>query len=91
MDATVSSVVESGHLNLQLNFDIVSSLEEILPNDESLLPEFFLKSQEDIQIGQIYLIKYDDTLWSRVEVLEIINDSEVRILLNFNKKKLFQF
>jgi hypothetical protein len=77
VDAIVSSVVESGHLYLQLNFDIVSSLEEILPNDESLLPEFFLKSKEDLQIGQIYLIKYDDTLWSRVEILEIINDSEV--------------
>ncbi|XP_025412792.1 tudor domain-containing protein 7-like isoform X2 [Sipha flava] len=80
VDAIVSSVVESGHLYLQLNFDIVSSLEEILPNDESLLPEFFLKSKEDLQIGQIYLIKYDDTLWSRVEILEIINDSEVKII-----------
>lgn len=77
MDAAVSSVIESGHINLQLNFDIVSSLEDI-QYDETLFSGFFLKSKEDLQIGHIYLIKYDDTIWSRVEVLEIVNDSEVR-------------
>lgn len=78
MDGTVSAVVESGHLYLQLNFDIVSSLEEVLPNDEFLSPKLFLKSKEDIDTNKVYLSKYEaDNLWSRVQVLEINNDSEV--------------
>lgn len=78
MDGNVSAVVESGHLYLQLNFDIVSSLEEVLPNDEFLTPELFLKSKEDIDTNKVYLSKYEaDNLWSRVQVLEIDNDFEV--------------
>lgn len=78
MDGNVSAVVESGHLYLQLNFDIVSSLEDVLPNDEFLSPELFLKSKEDIDTNKVYLSKYEaDNLWSRVQVLEIDNDFEV--------------
>jgi len=78
VDGTVSSVVESGHLYLQLNFDTVASLEEILPNDEVLNQNWFLKNKEDIKKDQIYLIKYEaDNIWSRVQVLEIYNDLEV--------------
>lgn len=80
MDGAVSSVVESGHLYLQLNFEVVSSLEEILPNDEYLLPEFFLKNKDDVSKEQVYLIKYEaDNIWSRVQVIDIVNDIEVII------------
>lgn len=78
MDGAVSSVVQSGHLYLQLNFEVVSSLEEILPNDEYLLPDFFLKSKDDVCKDQVYLTKYEaDNIWSRVQVIDIINDIEV--------------
>lgn len=78
MDGIVSSFVESGYLYIQLNFNVISSLEDILPNDECLGPEYFLKNKEDIIIDQVYLMKYeDDNLWCRVQVIEIINDSEV--------------
>lgn len=78
MDGNVSSIVESGHLYLQLNIDIVTSLEEILPSDEFLNPEFFLKSKEDIIKDKVYITKYEaDNIWSRIQVLDIINDSEV--------------
>lgn len=77
MDAIVSSFVESGHLYLQLNFDVISSLEEILPNDKCLSPEYFIKSKEDIRKDQVYLLKYEDDVWCRVQIIEIINDSEV--------------
>jgi len=68
---------------LQLNFDIVSSLEEILPNEECLLPDYFLKSKEDVNKDQVYLAKYydgDNVIWCRAQVLEIINDIEVKSL-----------
>lgn len=82
VDGNVSSVVESGHLYLQLNIDIVTSLEEILPNDEFLDPEFFLKSKKDIIKDKVYITKYEaDNIWSRVQVLDIINDSEVSIIM----------
>ncbi|KAL5233145.1 hypothetical protein ACI65C_000555 [Semiaphis heraclei] len=81
VDGNVSSVVESGHLYLQLNIDIVTSLEEILPNDEFLDPEFFLKSKKDIIKDKVYITKYEaDNIWSRVQVLDIINDSEAKII-----------
>ncbi|VVC37988.1 OST-HTH/LOTUS domain,Tudor domain [Cinara cedri] len=81
VDGIVSSFVESGHLYLQLNFDVISSLEEILPNDECLSPEYFLKNKEDIGVDQVYLMKYEnDNLWCRVQVIEIINDSEVKVI-----------
>ncbi|XP_060876676.1 uncharacterized protein LOC132949690 isoform X1 [Metopolophium dirhodum] len=81
VDGNVSSIVESGHLYLQLNIDIVTSLEEILPNDEFLNPEFFLKSKEDIIKDKVYITKYEaDNIWSRVQVLDIINDSEAKII-----------
>lgn len=82
MDGNVSSIVESGHLFLQLKLDIVTSLEEILPNDECLLPEYFLKSQEDIQKDQVYLAKYNDNdeiTWCRAKIVDFINDNEVNI------------
>jgi len=82
VDGNVSSIVESGHLYLQLNIDIVTSLEEILPNDEFLNPEFFLKSKEDIIKDKVYITKYEaDNIWSRVQVLDIINDSEVSTVM----------
>lgn len=80
MDGNVSSIVESGHLFLQLKLDIVTSLEEILPNDEYLLPEYFLKSQEDIKKDQVYLAKYNDNneiTWCRAKIVDFINDNEV--------------
>lgn len=82
VDGNVSSIVESGHLYLQLNIDIVTSLEEILPTDEFLDPEFFLKSKEDIIKDKVYITKYEaDNIWSRVQVLDIINDFEVSIIM----------
>jgi len=82
VDGTVTSVVDSGHLYLQLNFEVVASLEEILPNDEYLNQELFLKSKDDVKKDEIYLIMYEaDNIWSRVQVLEIENDSEVVIHL----------
>lgn len=90
MDGTVSSVVESGHLYLQLNIDVVTSLEEILPSDELLNQELFLKSKEDIKKDEIYLIKYEaDNIWSRVQVLEIENDTEVVNVFYYNYILLF--
>lgn len=81
----VSAVVESGHLFLQLKYDVVVSLEEILPNDESLTPEFFLKSKEEIDKNQVYLMKYEDeNAWSRIQIQEIINNSEVSLLVILN-------
>ncbi|XP_022167500.1 tudor domain-containing protein 7-like isoform X3 [Myzus persicae] len=81
VDGNVSSIVESGHLYLQLNIDIVTSLEEILPNDEFLDPEFFFKSKEDIMKDKVYITKYEaDNIWSRVQVLDTINDSEAKII-----------
>lgn len=82
MDGNVSSIVESGHLFLQLKLDIVTSLEEMLPNDECLLPEYFLKSQEDIQKDRVYLAKYNDNdeiTWCRAKIVDFINDNEVNI------------
>ncbi|XP_016658330.1 uncharacterized protein LOC100161737 [Acyrthosiphon pisum] len=81
VDGNVSSIVESGHLYLQLNIDIVTSLEEILPSDEFLDPGFFLKSKEDIIKDKVYITKYEaDNIWSRVQVLDIVNDSEAKII-----------
>lgn len=79
VDGIVSSIVESGHLYLQLNIDVVASLEEILSNDEYFDPEYMLKSKEEVIKDKIYITKYDDT-WSRVKVVDIINDSEVKIM-----------
>jgi len=80
VDGTVTSVVDSGHLYLQLNFEVVASLEEILPGDEHVNQELFLKSKDDVKKDEIYLIMYEaDNIWSRVQVLEIVNDSEVSI------------
>jgi len=82
VDGNVSSIVESGHLYLQLNIDIVTSLEEILPNDEFLDQDYFLKSKEDIRKDKVYITKYEaDNIWSRVQVLDIINDSEVSTIM----------
>lgn len=77
MDAVVSSFVESGHLYLQLNFDVISFLEEFLPNDECIIPEYFIKSKKDIKKDQVYLMKYEDDIWCRIQIIEIINESEV--------------
>lgn len=77
----MSAIVESGHLYLQLKYDIVASLEEILPNEKCLLPEHFLNSKEDVNKDQVYLTKYndcDEISWCRAQVLEIFNDIEVR-------------
>lgn len=74
----MSSVVESGHLNLQLNSDIVSSLEEILPNEEFLSPDYFLKNKEEVKKDQVYLIKYEnESMWCRVQVVELRDDTKV--------------
>ncbi|VVC36913.1 Tudor domain [Cinara cedri] len=81
VEGIVSSFVESGHFYLQLNSNVISSLKKILPNDESLGPEYFLKSKEDIGVDQVFLMKYeDDNLWYRVHVIEIINDFEVKVI-----------
>ncbi|XP_025206964.1 tudor domain-containing protein 7B isoform X2 [Melanaphis sacchari] len=81
VDGNVSSIVESGHLYLQLNFDVVSSLEEILSNDEFYDPEYFLKSKEDIVKDKVYVTKYEaDNIWCRVKVVDIISDSEAKIM-----------
>lgn len=86
MDATVSSVVESGHLNLQLNPDIVSSLEEILPNEEFLSPDYFLKNKTEVNKDQVYLMKYEkDNMWCRVQVIELKDDIKVGILVKLYK------
>jgi len=53
-----------------------------LSNDEYFDPEYMLKSKEEITKDKIYITKYDDT-WSRVKVIDIINDSEVSS--NYNK------
>lgn len=83
MDAIVSSCPKFGYLYLQLNFDVVESLEYILPRDEHLDAEWFLKSKEDIKMDHVYLLKYDEeNLWCRAQVLEIINDSEVNTFSN---------
>uniref|UniRef100_A0A2S2PIN6 Tudor domain-containing protein 7 n=1 Tax=Schizaphis graminum TaxID=13262 RepID=A0A2S2PIN6_SCHGA len=82
VDGNVSSIVESGHLYLQLNIDVVTSLEEILSSIvEFFDPEYFLKSKEDIIKDKVYITKYEaDDIWSRVKVLDIINDSEAKIM-----------
>lgn len=78
MDGTVSSVVESGHLNLLLHPEVVSSLEEILPNEEFLSPDYFLKSKEEVDKDQVYLIKYEsEKMWCRVQVVELKDDTKV--------------
>lgn len=78
MDGTVSSIVESGHLNLQLNSDLVSSLEEILPNEEFLSPDYFLKNKEEVKNDQVYLMKYEnENIWCRVQVIELKDDTKV--------------
>lgn len=82
MDGNVSAIVESGHLFLQLKFDVVTSLEEILPDEECLLPELFLRNQEDVNKDQVYLAKYcdgDEISWCRAQVLEITDNIEVRV------------
>lgn len=80
VDGNVSSIIESGYLYLQLKFDIVSSLEEMLPTEEFLLPEYFLNSKEEIKKDQVYMAKYqdhEDIVWCRAQVVELINDTEV--------------
>jgi len=82
VDGNVSAIVESGHLFLQLKFDVVTSLEEILPHEGCLLPEHFLKNQEDVNKDLVYVTKYydgDEISWCRAQVLEIINNIEVRV------------
>lgn len=81
MDGNVSAINESGYLYLQLKFNTITSLEEILPNDECLLPDYFLRNKEDIKANQVYLTKYydgDEASWGRVQILEVINDVEVK-------------
>lgn len=76
---------------MQLKLDIVSSLEEILPNDENLLPEFFLKHKEDINKDQVYLAKYNDNneiTWCRAKVVDFIDDNEVITTKLFSSGKV---
>ncbi|XP_050440496.1 uncharacterized protein LOC126845703 isoform X2 [Adelges cooleyi] len=82
VNGTVSSVVASGHLYLQLNSDVVASLEEILPTDcDGYYPEYFVKSKAEIDLKKIYLAKYElDNIWSRVQVTEFIDENEVNII-----------
>ncbi|XP_050522077.1 uncharacterized protein LOC126894827 [Daktulosphaira vitifoliae] len=82
VDGTVSAVTISGYIYLQLNTDIVASLEEILPTEceEYLDTEYFLKSKDEIQKDKIYLAKYEPDSWSRVQVLNVLNDSEVDVI-----------
>lgn len=79
MNGRVSSVVESGHLYLQLNSDIVSSLEAILPNEKILFPDYFLKSKDEIKKDQIYLSEYKDengSMWRRIQIVELKDDTK---------------
>lgn len=78
MDGIVSSIVESGYLYLQLNPDIISSLAEILPNEECLYPDYFLKTKDEIEKDQVYIVKYkNEDIWCRVQVVELKNDTKV--------------
>lgn len=78
---------------MQLNTDVVASLEETLPTEceEYIDPEYFLKSKDEIQQDKIYLAKYEPDIWSRVQILNVLSDSEVFIFNILNNYPLCQF
>lgn len=62
----------------------------MLPSDDCLLPEYFLKSKGDVQKDQVYIAKYkdnDDVVWCRAQVVEFVNDTKVSQLFLSNKNK----
>lgn len=74
----VSAINEFGYIYLQLNTNILTSLKKILPSDEIInRRELFLKSKEDIDKNQVYLIKCNKYELCRVQVLEIVNNFQV--------------